>query len=282
MSLYTFRDSILRAAPPWLQRAWASRLLYAMGIQFDALIDATVLALKLRFPQYALSDAIPQIGRERGIRRGFDEGATGYAARLVRWVDDRRIKGSPFALMSQLIGYLTGYTTNVRIVNAGGAWFGVNSNGVKWSYLGSWDWDGQTDLWSRYWVIIDVPYDSNLAPLWTIDTTWGDGTYWGDDPNLGWGLNITLDQVASLQQIVKEWNAPHERAVNIIINFYPVAFWPVSAVGVPDGDWGNWYKLDGSDNAVLSRLNSARYLDGMVSVVTQDNTPPADPGEGGI
>ena len=279
MSLITYRDSILRAAPAWLQRAWGSRLLYGLAIQWDALTDATVLAVKLRLPQYAIADAVPLIGRERGIRRGFDESAEGYAARLVRWVDDRRIKGNPFALLAQLKGYFAGYSGDMHVVNVYGMWHTLKADGTKWSYFGdNWNWDGDTEAFSRYWVIIDNPTnDVTSAPLWTVDGTWDSGGTWGDDPTHGWGLSITLDQVDSLQGIVADWNSPHEKPVNIIVNFEPTAFDPEAPYdmhnnGQPHGSWGEWH-VTIYDYSIRSRYDMARYLDGTVKGATEDTHP---------
>lgn len=252
-----FRDRLEDIArAPWLRRTWLYRLMVAIAVHFDALVDWAVLALLVQYPQLAPPDALPVLGRERGIRRGFAESDAGYAARLVRWLADRRIKGSPYALMSQLAGYLSGYDVRIRVVNAAGSWYTRYYDGtLDWHYASpsNWDWDGDTSPFSRYWVILYVP-----TALWNGDGLWGQGTgTWGDGGV--WGLNATHEQGKSIVAIIKEWNPPHAQCAGILITWDNFSFDPTgSGSGFPDGTWYRAGRDDAGDY-VMTRPNNKRF-----------------------
>lgn len=259
MTLRTFRDTIVQLAPPWLRGYWSARLLYAFGLHFDAIVDAATAATKARFPGECPPDALPYIGRERGIRRGFAETDEQYAARLTTWIDDRRLKGGYFALMRQLQGYCTGYQVTVRMVvsRSGYAdWFTFTPSGGMEHYRATpsnWDWDGATNKPTRVFVIL-YP-----AGAFTGKGTWGDGSKWGDRVNT-WGMSATRDQVRTLEFIVREWMPPHAKCGQLIVALDPASFAPNgSGAGYPDGTWDKWHKTSGGV-AVKNRLDTARYL----------------------
>ena len=255
--LVTYRDSMLNLGPTWLRGFWGSRLIYALAIQWDALIDATVMAVKMRFPGWSadnMPDALALIGRERGIIRGFAESNASYAVRLTRWIDDRRIKGNPYALMAQLQGYLSGFPTKMRIVNQAGAWYTLNADGTKDYFAhrpSNWTWDIETTQWSRYWIILYPP-----SELWVTDGVYGDAAPRAAGGTIG--SSATLDQINSIRAIVKAWTPPHASCEHIIVAFDPASFDPTSHTGMPDGTWGRWSKLDGTEQK-RARLETARY-----------------------
>lgn len=256
--MQTFRDAIRRASPSWLTGYWGYRLLYAMAIQLDALGDAVTFGVKLRFPGVYSGESLPLIGRERGIVRGFDETDAAYTARLLRWLDALRRKGSPYELLRQLRGYLTGHDVRIRVVNNGGAWYTQNVDGsTEYVLAANWNWDGSTAAWSRFWVILYPP-----AELWTRDGTWGDGSVWGDDGTT-WGCTAPIEQAETIRGIVAEWSGAHSRCVNIIVSFDPAAFNPTDTTPpLPDGTWGHWGKLVGGV-MVPARDARALYMDGV-------------------
>ena len=246
------------AAAPWLRRTWLLRLLYAIATQFDACIDWAVYGLKARYPSLAPSDALPVLGRERGIRRGFAETLTAYATRLVLWLISRKFKGNAYALMDQLAGYLAGYSVVIRVVNMNGHWWTRNADGTRTHHVegsSNWLWDGFTTAYSRYWVIVYPPAD-----LW-VSRTWGGGQLWGQ-ADCTWGSTATPEQIATLQAITDEWNPPHASCYGTLLALDPSSFGPTgSGTGFPDGTWYAWHK-DAAGVAVENRLQTARYCDG--------------------
>lgn len=254
----TFRGAILRAAPKRLRRYWGSRLIYALGIQWDALIDLMVDGITARFPDYTPPDGLAAIGRDRKIRRGFAESAASYAVRLKRWIPDRKTKGNPYTLMRQLQGYLTGYSVRLRTVNNAGAWHTLYADGTTDFYVNpEWDWDGESDPWSRFWVILYAP-----TALWNPDGTWGQGAnYWGDGGV--WGLSATYEQGQTIKAIVREWTPPHSTCAGVIVTWDATAFDPtdpeVGDADFPNGNWGRAGKDDGAGNYELVRPQWARF-----------------------
>lgn len=251
----------LIARAPWLQRVYLLRLLFAFAVHIDALVDWAFLALKARYPSLAPPDALPALGRERGIRRGFAESLESYAARLITWLVDRRIKGSPYALMNQLAGYFTGYAVRIRVVNVAGTWYTRYHNGTfDWHFASpsNWDWDGTTAAFSRYWVIVYVP-----TSLWSGEGLWGQpvgpgGGVWGDGGV--WGLSATYEQGQTVEAIIRDWNPPHARCAGVIVTWDLFSFDPSdSGAGFPDGTWDRAGADDGAGNYVLTRPATVRF-----------------------
>ena len=234
------------ARAPWLQAQWLGRLLYSFALHFDALIDAVVLGVKARSPSLAPSDALPVLGRERGIRRGFFETDAQYAERLRMWLLSRRIKGSPWALMDQLAGLLTGYSCKIRCVNGGGMWFTRNTDGSRECHRANpsnWGIGGR----SGYFVVVYLD-----AGPWVPQTTWGAaGLAWGESGKT-WGTSATPEQIETMRAIIREWTPPHAKCHLLILAFDSASFDPTgSGAGYPDPSWMYW----------ANRLPTARYVE---------------------
>ncbi len=258
----TFRDRAEHACPKWARGWWLSRLLYAIFVQFDALVDWANYAVHLRYPSWCAEhcpEALAIHGRSRGIRRGFAESGAAYAARLVQWVPGRKRRGNLFVLMDQLAGYLSGFAVTIRCVNINGAWCTRIPDGTREYHRAdptNWDWDGNTAAWSRYWVILYPPAD-----LWTDDGTWDDPGTWDDGGT--WDTTATPDQVATIRAIVAEENPPHAKCAGILISLNGTDYSPLgSGAGFPAGDWGTWGHLDGTHYEAV-RADETSYWDGI-------------------
>ena len=248
------RDTIESVSVSFLRRFWGSRLMYALSVPFDALIEWCSSGMKARFPSFASQDGLVVIGADRGILRGVEELSARYVSRLLLWLDDRRIKGTSLALMRQLRGYC-GDQVAIRIVNNVGAWHSLSATG-EYSYTGpvypkNWDWDGDTAKWWRFWVII---YPNGL---WTTSPMFGEVAKFGNGQ--AFGLTMTPGQAADIAAIIREWSPPHAKCSHVIIAFDPISFDP-SDNSVTDGTWGKWYRYD-NGVAVPSRLETARYFE---------------------
>jgi hypothetical protein len=258
-----FREAIKRFLPMrWAQGPKAQRFLHAIGLHVDAVAEQATEGMRARFPQYAPSDALAYIGKDRSIVRGPGETDEEYAARLLRWIDDQRIAGSANSVMQQVRGYLRSITSltqsppRMRLVNSTGTFQTLNSDGTFETYHGTWDWDGNSALPVRAWLII---YSIGGSP-WNDEGLWGDGnTFWGDGGT--WGTDATLDHVAAIRAIVATWKGAGTLYPNIIISFDNSLFDPTNSSTLPDGQWGNWHKVV-AGSAVASRFADARYWDG--------------------
>lgn len=247
MTLLPFRDWLPQIArAPWLQKTWLLRLLYAFAYHCDILAQCMVDGVKSRYPELAPSDALPVLGRERGVRRGFAETDAQYAARLVAWLKTRRIRGSPYALMDQLAGYLTGYPCMIRVVNRGGCWYTRNADGTREYYRAvpsNWGLGQRSD----YFVIVYID-----AGPWLLQGEWdAPGFTWGM-ANMTWGTTATSEQIATMKAIIRDENPPHAKCRGLIFATDPTSFEPTgSGAGYPDATWIYW----------KNRRGDARYVE---------------------
>lgn len=178
----TFRDRIRQLSPPWLQRGWAEKLLYAYAVQLDAFADALNAGVKLRFPGLYSMESLGLIGRERRISRGLLETDATYAARLPRWLDDHRRRGGPYAMLAQLHAYYSPSTFHTELIYRSGRRFTMQPDGSVTRDDVVWNPDGNPAQWARWWLFLYT--DDYLPPL-------------------------TAQQIADIRLIPTEWNAAH-------------------------------------------------------------------------
>ncbi len=262
----TLRAALQKWVPPWLSaRPLLDRgfkYLYSFALVIDAAVQAAIWAVEARLPGIGTFTALFYLGRDRRIRRGRAESNEAYVERLKRWREDWRRAGNPYTLMRQLQGYLYPKSPRMRIVNTQGTWYTLNTDGTieRHGLEGNWDWDGDSDLWARFWVII---YSDSVEAPWTRDGTWGDGELWGEPTTDTWGSTATLEQLADMRDILDLFKSATGVCKNIIICFDDDAFDPTdTAPPLPDGTWGNW-STGGSGARVRSRDSSAIYCDGV-------------------
>lgn len=259
MSGSGWRGMITALAPTFLQGPYAQKFLYAPGLILDAVTEFAIEGVNARYPTIGTPTALPFIGRDRGIIRGFDEPDASYASRLLRAIDDWTTAGNYQSILNQVRGYLTGYAVLARMVNTRGTWASLTSDGVfsLVRRVGNWNWRNESpEQWARSWLVLYPPSD-----LWVAEGTWGDGQKYGDGGT--WGTTATSEQVASVQQICRTFKPGGTRLDWIIIALDPSSFDPAGAPGapLPDGTWG-WWGKDVSGVVRPSRLASARYWDG--------------------
>jgi hypothetical protein len=258
-----FRIVRQHLAPRWLTEGDGELVGYALDLVKDAFIERARLGLLARFPETAPTDAQVAIGRDRRVLKGINETNASYAARLIRWLDDRQRCGNPYALLQKLAEYM-GPLPKLRTVDNRGNWYTREADGTESAVLneGNWDWDGNEDRWSRFWVIV---YPNGLWSEGSND--WGDaaGPSWGENSGETWGSTATEEHVQSVRSIIADWKPAGTRCVNIILAFDNASFDPTAAVdatGMPNGLWGKWSKnVNGVQ--VPARLDTARYWDGV-------------------
>ena len=238
-----FRHLMRAYAPPWLSRYWGERFLYAHAVQLDAIAEWVEQGLRARFPEKAPIDALPYIGRDRKIRRGFAETSTAYAVRLRGWLDAHRRRGSAIALLEQLHGYFTPYSAEMRFstVDNGGTWYvmdGSDKSVTVTRKAANWDWDGSSVDWGRFWVIIH-PLSSGAftdAGDWNSDESYGaDGV---------WGLSLSVNQCQDLIAIARDWKPAGMTCVYIVASLDADELNPDSTT-LPDGTWSKSAKISG-------------------------------------
>jgi hypothetical protein len=186
--LLTFRDTIRRVSPPWLQIELGEKLLYSIGVHCDAFGDAVIAAVKHRFPGLYDFESLPKLGRERRIARGRAESDASYAARLARFLTDHQIRGGPYALLTQLHHYFAPVLFDMQLVYHNGRTFTRDADAFAASgdldesiTRGSVSWspDADTAKWARWWLFyyldtyaITPPTDAEIAELRLIPRQW--------------------------------------------------------------------------------------------------------------
>lgn len=262
----SFRNGLRGILPRWLSDRPETglnvgfRFLWSIVLVVDENIEAALQAARARMPGLGTPTALPYIGRDRDIPRGFAESDAAYSARLIPWLDVAKQRGNARVMLDQLAGYLSGYAVRMRIVTDKGVWYTRETDGTfrrERPLTGAWDWDGDIEAQSRFWVILYPPVD-----LWVDDDVWGDdATSWGDGGT--WGTTATPDQVEGVRAIVRRFMPPHAQCPWIIVSFDDDAFDPAHPFGapvLPDGEWGHWGKDDVRQPA---RFDGARYWDGV-------------------
>lgn len=282
---WQFRSNwLLAATPPWMRpRRLAGldrgfRYLYLFGVLVDTNLEAMQQGVLARFPGIGTPTALPRIGRDRRIRRGFAEDDDTYALRLLRWRSDHKQRGSAHAVLSQLWGYLNPFNVRLRTVLS-------NANRAVWHTLAeghatddgdpvfevakhveaptNWDWDGVFSRWARLWTVV---YPKTSSPALFVEReTFADLEATGltfDEFGGTFDTDATGEQVASMQALIDETRGGHNRSEWILIAFDNSDFDPTSGSGQPDGTWGKWSKDDGTGHRVSSRPLDVSFWDG--------------------
>lgn len=221
----TMRDRLREVTPSWLRLGVAEKLMYAIGIQFDALVDACAAAISIRFPNVHGDESLKLLGRDRKILRG-DNTADVYAARLETWLDDHSTRGGPYALLDQVHGYYSSSPFVAHIVYTNGRHFEADVDGAV--TMEDLDPFSSSLGWANFWLGYEWP------EVVTLDETWGSGT-WGD--GYVWGADLSVTEVRSLRAVPESWGAAHAIG-RLALLFEGGELW-----GLPTGTWddpGTW------------------------------------------
>lgn len=217
-----WRDAVSKLVPGWLQEHWGERLVGYVAL----LMDVTTVGLgeALRAPwlreETSPDDVLPLVGNERRLPQYPGETNDQYRARLIDSWNAWAVAGNQSAVVSQLEAAFPGITVEIKRND-------------------DWDWDGDPDNWSRFWVII------HNHP-WTASPGWGAGGTWGDGGVRG--LSATREEIRTLRSIIQQWKAAESLNPWIIIVLDEVTW----AAEQPDGTWHDW----------RNRSRAARYGDG--------------------
>jgi hypothetical protein len=200
-----YRDLVRRITPRWLHGRVAGGLLYALAVHVDALGQMLVAGVKRRFPGApgTLPDALPAIGRERKIRRGPNETDASYAARLPTWLEARRLRGGPYAMLRQVRAFYGAAPFAVDLIYRNGRHFAMAPDGTITRSIISFSPDAFPTAWARWWMIYRWPETVEDDGIWSDPGTWEDGGVWDS--------SLTAAEVAQLALIPTEWNAAHTK-----------------------------------------------------------------------
>jgi hypothetical protein len=261
----TFRTSFKKLLPSWLSIDQGELLWWSLGVVMDGFLQRAYLGTRARFPTYTPEDALSYMSRDRKIVRGIGETADNFAIRLIRWLDDHRTRGNPYALMEQLAAYCQA-SVRIRTVDRRGNVFtrardGTPSKTTVTPADPGWEWDGiaKSPQWARFWVIIYPESDGGTPPTYT---PWDnkvpfDGSWLFDGTHM-YGTTATPGEVATVQQIINDWKPAGAHCEWIIIAYDDASFDPALATE-PDGTWYLWGT---GTNRAPNRNTTAVYWQG--------------------
>lgn len=234
------RSRLRNWVPPWLSdragrnRGW--RVLFGIALACDATIEFFLQAVLARLPGEGPEEALPLIGRDRRITRGYAESVDAYVERLIGWRPSWRGAGNAYTVMRQVRGYLSPHKPRMRVFNGSGCCYTLNPDDtLERHYPTSWDWDGNATLPSRCWLVI-----YNVTGLFERDGEWGDPGTWAEDAEgETWGSMTPAERIAAIRRIVDEWKSAATRYERIIVAFDDAALDPEDNSTLPDGTWGH-------------------------------------------
>ncbi len=252
---FRLRDAINLVVPWWLSdRLEAGKtvgysFLWGVVSVLDIILEGHLQGLFARYPGKGTPDALPLIGRSRGILRGQNDTDEEYAEKLRGWLDRWIAAGSQLAIAREFHDYLEDHP-RVRVINRSGHWVTLNADGTEEVNDATWDWDSvsnpeRVNYWSELWVIV---YTSNIPDA----GEWGDGRNWGGRDS---GLGHVVKRVDrdALRNLAGTWKSAHSLVRAVIFTTDDTLFDPDSPSTCPDGTWGVW-----SSGGSGSRIASGR------------------------
>lgn len=154
MSLPSYLLVLKSALPPWLTRTEGLKTIGGIADVIDDHRDRLVAGVKLRFPGLYTLEGVDKIGKERRMRRGPNEDAEVFADRIQRWWEDHKTRGNGYALLRQMLAYLTGtLAPPYEIVSYRGVRHIMDAAGGITSSIITWGTD-ETGNWCRIWVFL--------------------------------------------------------------------------------------------------------------------------------
>lgn len=265
----SFRDLVGTIAPPWLQRQYGERLLYAVTLQVDAIAEAAREGVRARAPGSDQSPpgALLQIGRDRVIVRGKYESDAIYAGRLQRAFASWARAGSLEGLTRALQALLLDGTAKARAITWWGLWAYIHhwDDPIEYTYGSQaawhWGWD-VTEPIPQDWASVFVIIHPSQAGRWA-QAELGAGLVLGSGQ---WSVGIAEppDVVGAARLVARAWKSATTQ-VRVIVSYdsawpsHPTS--PAEVVDQADRTWKINHTVDESGTSRPSRYLRAAYLD---------------------
>jgi hypothetical protein len=246
-----YRQVVDYLTPAWLREGEGGAILYVLNLLLDVSSGKLRAGLEARFPSRAGESAAALIGQDRGLLRGRTETLEHYAARLAVWRYPRghRVRGSAFALLTQLREYFGG--GKAWSIDASGTRHDIDSDGVEsYSYGGAWTWDSvAASEWGRFWVGL-ASDDLSEQPSFDDPDLWGSAI---GNPNYTIGVQgLTTYDVTAIRGLLmgRAWKPAGT-----------VAEWLILLDGTPttDATYAQWSKTS-TGVRVAARDSAFRYV----------------------
>lgn len=261
----TIQRLVGRVGPWFLHSRNIGRFLQAFAIVYDNAITALQQGLALAHPKRCDPSAFPVLSLDRTIRLYPSEPEASKRTRLANWLQIHRRRATHLGELLHSQPYFLPDQPVMRIVHQDGAglsatWWTIAADGSLSEHKAvpsNWDYDGQTEKYSRFWVIVYAP--PSIISLARYDT----GRFWDDGfPYDGVLLQVAQDIVA----MIRESKGAHSQLHGYILATDPASFDPTAtAVLMPDG-WttlpiGNWgTPTSGPPDSVHTRPPTAVWI----------------------
>ena len=160
----TIQKLVATFAPWFLRGSNIGTFLEASALSLDDVVESLRQGLRLSQPLRCDESALPVIARDRGMRLYASEPVASQRQRLSQWRQLRRQFGTHAGQMRNIQPFFLSHAAvpRIRIVHQSGdglsaTWHTLEADGTyTWTRAtpSNWNWDGNDDQWSRYWVII--------------------------------------------------------------------------------------------------------------------------------
>jgi hypothetical protein len=263
MFVGTIQRLVARVGPWFLHSRNIGRFLQAFAVNYDNSITSLQQGLALSQPYRADPSALPVQSLDRTIRLYPSEPEASKRMRLANWLQLHRRRATCYGQLLQSQPYFLPERPIMRIVHQDGAgasatWWTIDGTGQLSKHKAvpsNWDYDGQTEKWSRYWVILYAP----ASFLGSYD----DGSVYDG----GAVYDGVMTQIASdVAAMILESKAGHSRLQGYIVATDPASFDPTSTAVVDPAGWsslpvGNWGTPSSPPpDSVFTRLPTAIWI----------------------
>jgi hypothetical protein len=243
-ALSTYRNKMFGLVPRWLRGLRAFRVLYAIALVVDAMGDALIAAVKIRFQGLYSDESAPLLGAERaGMTQGKNETIASFCDRMRNWWDIGKHSGDFYTMAKEMAAYFLPSLVVINIISNNGTRYVLGVDGSWTVSTVSWNWDGDSTKWSRFWILIDNAYLSVTSTDHLILDAAADVL----QPTRFVGSDSTVD-AAELRRIMELRRPPHCHCEHIMPILDSTSFWN----SPPNGTWKYW----------ANRNNAALYWEG--------------------
>ena len=259
----SLRDILARNLPSWLNEGDTEipgvsfRMLWTFALVADAAVDTALQGI-VAATGNGTPTALPHIAEERGIIRGQGESDADYVARLRTWVARWKAAGSALAIARSIHEYCANHP-RIRIVTRHSFWVTLEADGSTSNQFGvvPWNWDGvshpeRANDWADIWIIV-------YPTQWDSAIDWGtSGDVWGGSE--GFGHDVPRVDADALVGELRKWKSAHTCIRAVVWTDDPDMFDPDDPFSLPDGTWGTWGMMSGTDYVPSGRdLTHCRY-----------------------
>lgn len=156
MTIKTYRQYALDAAPPWLLNPDGESFLRAIGDVRDGVVQQLKAGVKARFPLEAAPDALTAIGGERELPRGPTDTDATYAQRLVGAWETWSWAGTPTGVLNAL--WDAGYTNVVLLTQRRTHTFDAGRNLITTTLTPARGFGLGPSFWNTFLVWFPTPF----------------------------------------------------------------------------------------------------------------------------